>query len=48
MQKTIIEQIQKTIQKILHFVFRSRTKQIQNLKSVVFCYTPDIAIGKSN
>ena len=36
---TIIEQIKKTAQKILHFVFHSRTKQRQNLKSVVLWCT---------
>lgn len=36
---TIIKQIQKTAQKILYFAFHSRTKHIQNLKSVVLWRT---------
>lgn len=36
---TIIEQIQKTAQKILRFVLHPRTKRIQNFKSVVLWRT---------
>ena len=36
---TIIEQIRKTAQRILHFIFHSRAKPIQNLKCVVLWRT---------
>ena len=37
--RSIIEQIQKTAQKILRFVLHPRTKRIQNFKSVVLWRT---------